>query len=397
MQIDIFTVLLSGLLVRTVLAVLFLVFWIKDRRAVWFAWWSATFFLADFAALFLIVFGVSASFISLGATTAVVLAVFACCWQGARTFEGRRPIWFPIWAAPAVWLGACLTPGFLDNTGYRVFLSSLLLAPLIGMTAFEFWRGRQEYLPSRWLIIVLFASLAAVFALRLPFAGIWPFPFGAQQIELSWVASFNLILILHTVALAVLFVAISRERLAREQHLKAQTDLLTGALNRRAFMNYSERMMSRQRTAGEALCLLVIDIDRFKALNDRFGHFGGDDILTKFVVVARGNLRPGDLLFRIGGDEFCCVLPDTNSAQARLVAERVRRRFEDAEIEVAGTPVKVTVSVGIASSENFGYAIDVLMQRADRAVYDAKNRGRNRVEVALDEDAADDAPAISPA
>jgi diguanylate cyclase (GGDEF)-like protein len=389
MQIDASTVLLTGLLVRTVLAVLFLVFWIKDRRAVWFAWWSATFFLADVAALFLLVFGVSTALLSLGSTTAAVLAALACCWQGARAFEGRRPIWLPVWAAPALWMLACLIPGFLDNAVYRVFLSSLLLAPLIGMISFEFWRGRDEYLPSRWPIIILFASLAAVFAVRIPLAGVWPFPFGAQTIELSWLASFSLILILHTVALAVLFVSLSRERLAREQHLKAQTDLLTGALNRRAFMNYSERMMARHRTAAEPLCLLVIDIDRFKTLNDRFGHFGGDDILTKFVAIARDNLRPGDLLFRVGGDEFCCLLPDTNTTQSRQVAERVRRRFETAVMDVTGTPVKLTVSIGIASTEMFGYDLHLLMQRADMAVYEAKHRGRNRVTVAGGDDAAD--------
>jgi diguanylate cyclase (GGDEF)-like protein len=396
MQIDASTVLLTGLLVRTVLAVLFLVFWIKDRRAVWFAWWSATFFFADVAALFLLVFGVSTALFSLGSTTAAVLAALACCWQGARAFEGRRPIWLPVWAAPALWISACLIPGFLENTGYRLFLSSLLLAPLIGMISFEFWRGRDEYLPSRWPIIILFASLAAVFAVRIPLAGVWPFPFGAQAIELSWVASFSLILILHTVALAVLFVSLSRERLAREQHLKAQTDLLTGALNRRAFMNYSERMMARHRTVAEALCLLVLDIDRFKALNDRFGHFGGDDILTKFVAIARDNLRPGDLLFRVGGDEFCCLLPETNTAQARQVAERVRRRFESAVMEVTGTPVTFTVSIGIASTEMFGYDLHLLMQRADAAVYEAKRRGRNRVCVSGDEAVAESpAPAVS--
>ena len=388
MQIDPFTVLLSGLLIRTVLAILFLVFWTKDTRAVWFAWWGATFLFADVAAVFLLVTGLTTAFFSLGATTAAVLAAMGCCWQGARAFEGRAPLWLPVWGAPVLWLTVCLIPGFLENTGYRVILSSLLLAPLIAMTAFEFWRGRQEYLPSRWPIIILFASLAVVFAARIPLAGFLPFPFGALPLQTSWVASFSLILILHTVALAVLFVAMTRERLEREQHLKAQTDLLTGTLNRRAFMMYSERLMARHRTAGKPLCLLVLDIDHFKPLNDRFGHFVGDEVLVKFVAIARDNIRPGDLLFRIGGDEFCCLLPETNAAQAHLVAERVRRRFEAAVMDVAGTQVKVTVSLGIASTESFGYALDVLMQRADMAVYVAKRQGRNRAVVADSRDAA---------
>ena len=117
---------------------------------------------------------------------------------------------------------------------------------------------------------------------------------------------------------------ISWERLEREQKLKAQTDLLTGALNRHAFVAYGDRLVLRHEMTGKPLCLLVFDLDQFKALNDRFGHAGGDAILLQFVAVARGNIRPGDLLFRLGGDEFCCLLPYTNVAQACEIAERVR-------------------------------------------------------------------------
>ena len=237
-------------------------------------------------------------------------------------------------------------------------------------------------MPSRWLIIFLFASLAAFFAVRIPLAGWLPFPFGALPMQLGALASFNLVLLLHTVALAVLIVALCKERLEREQHLKAQTDLLTGALNRRAFAMYGERLMSRHRTTEMPFCLLLLDIDHFKSLNDRYGHSGGDEILTQFVAIVRDNIRPGDLLFRIGGDEFCCLLPETNADQARRVAERVRGRFEAAPMSVAGVPVKMTASMGVASTETFGYILDVLMHRADMAAYAAKREGRNKVVVA---------------
>jgi diguanylate cyclase (GGDEF)-like protein len=188
--------------------------------------------------------------------------------------------------------------------------------------------------------------------------------------------------ILHTVALAVLVVAISRERLEREQRLKAQTDLLTGALNRRAFMGYAERQMARHRISGKPLCLLLLDVDRFKTLNDRFGHSFGDEILTRFVAMVRDNIRPNDLLFRIGGDEFCCLLPETSAAQAYRVAERVRDRLATALIAGAGATVSVTASMGIASTEHFDYALDVLMHEADMAVYAAKEEDRNKIVVA---------------
>jgi diguanylate cyclase (GGDEF)-like protein len=379
MQIDPFTVVFAGLLIRSILAVLFLIFWLTDRRSSWFAWWSAAFFLGNFSALFFLTGGFTADYLSIGFGTALLMAAFCCAWQGARGFEGRPPLWLAVFGVPALWLIACLMPGFLESALYRVLLSSALLAWLTGATAVEFWRGREEALPSRWPIVVLFAILAAIFAARIPLVGVAPFPFGALPQQANWVAAFSLVMILHTVALAVLVVAISRERLAREQSHKAQTDLLTGALNRRAFMSYAERQMARHRMAGKPLCLLLLDIDRFKTLNDRFGHSFGDEILTRFVATVRDSIRPNDLLFRIGGDEFCCLLPETSVAQARLVAERIRDRLARGSDRAPGTSVSMAASMGIASTEHFDYALDVLMNEADMAVYAAKEEGRNKI------------------
>jgi diguanylate cyclase (GGDEF)-like protein len=380
MQIDGYTVVSCGILIRTALAILFLVFWIKDRRASWFAWWSATFFLGDVAALVYVLGGLT---VPQPGSMAALIAASACCWQGARAFEGRATLWLPVLATPALWLLACLIPGFSENVAYRVVLSSLLLALLLALTAVEFWRGRQEKLPSRWAIIALFASLSAFFASRIALLGVAPYPFGALPMESNWLAAFSLVLILHMIILAVLIVAMSRERLEREQKLKAQTDLLTGALNRHAFVAYGDRLILRHEMAGKPLCLLLFDLDQFKSLNDRFGHAGGDAILMQFVAVARENIRARDLLFRLGGDEFCCLLPYTNMAQAREIGERVRIGIAAASMDVAGAKVKVTASIGVASAEAFGYSLEVLLHEADMAVYAAKRQGRNKVVVAM--------------
>ncbi len=196
----------------------------------------------------------------------------------------------------------------------------------------------------------------------------------------------------HALMLTVLIVAMSKERLELEQRLKAQTDPLTGALNRRAFMARGGRLAQRHQHEGAPLCLLFLDLDHFKSLNDRFGHSGGDDVLMTFVTVVHANIRPTDFLFRIGGEEFCCLLPHTRTDQARIVAERIRQQFEMATVDVAGTPVKATVSLGIASTEAFGYDLDTLMRRADMAVYAAKRQGRNRVVAATVDDAAHGRP-----
>ena len=297
MNIDHFTIMLFGLFIKLMLGILFFIFWLNDRRGQpWFAWWSATFLLGGLAAGCFLLRGFGGDFIAIGVGVASLIAAFGCCWQGARAFDKRRPLWLPVLLAPAIWLAASLVPGFLDNVSYRVVLSSLLLAPLIAMCAVEFWRGRQEPLQSRWPVIVLFATLALFFAARVPLVNLLPFPVGAQPLAPGWMVAFNLIVFFHALMLTVLIVAMSKERLELEQRTKAQTDPLTGALNRRAFMARGSRLVQRHRHQAAPLCLLFLDLDHFKSLNDRFGHSGGDDVLMTFVAVVHENIRPDGFL-----------------------------------------------------------------------------------------------------
>jgi len=382
MQIDSFTVLLFGIFIKALLGVLFLIFWLKETRSTWFAWWSATFLFGVLATLLLLVRGFAGELFAIGAGAAFVIAAFACCWQGARAFDRRRPLWLAVVLPPCLWLLACTVPGFVENVGYRVVLSSLILSVLAGLSAVEFWRGRQEALPSRWPVIVLFVSLSLVFLSRIALIDRLPFPFGALPVEVTFVATFNLVVMFHGLLLTVLVVALTKERLELDQRTKAQADPLPGALNRRAFMSRGGRLLMRHQRDAAPLCLLFLDLDHFKSLNDRFGHSGGDDVLMKFVGLVTASIRPTDFLFRIGGEEFCCLLPRTDTAQAHRVAERIRYQFETTTVDVAGSPVRATVSLGIASTETFGYDIDTLIRRADMAVYAAKRQGRNRVVVA---------------
>jgi diguanylate cyclase (GGDEF)-like protein len=379
--------LFSGLLVKVVLGVLFAVLWLKSARAHWFAWWSATFFVGSLASLAFLVRDFGPAFFGMG--VAFLILSMSCCWQGARAFEKRKPLWLAVTAPPTLWLMACFIPGFLESVVARVLVSSLSAAPLIAMTAYEFWRGRAEHLPSRRTVIVLFSSMALIFAIRIPLIGVAPFPFGALPAEPAYVAAFNLILFFHTVVLAILLVALSKERQELEQRNQAQTDSLTGALNRRGFVTRGRRLVLRHKKMREPLCLLFIDLDHFKALNDRYGHSGGDDALTAFVAVVHDNIRPTDFLFRLGGEEFCCLLPFTDADGAYQVAQRIRCALEATGVQVAGVPVNVTVSIGIASTDAFGYDIDTLVRRADMAVYSAKRQGRNRVVIAATDDPID--------
>ena len=383
MMIDAFTVLLSGLLVKIVLGTLFLLLRMRTQRAHWFAWWAVTFYMSGVASLCFLAGG-----IWFPIAVALLIGSLTCGWQGVRAFEKRPPVLIALFGLPVIWLGACMVPGFMETVAHRVLVSSSVIATILGLCAYEFWRGRAEKLPSRWTVIALFTSLAAIFAVRIPLIPVAPFPFGAQPAEPAYIAAFNLLLFFHTLVLAVLLVAMSKEREELTQRTKAQTDLLTGALNRRAFMSRGRRIMQRHEKRRDPLCLVFLDLDHFKALNDLHGHSGGDDVLTGFVNIVHNNIRPTDFLFRFGGEEFCCLLPFTRAQEARAVAERIRRAVEAAYVKVEQIPVKVTVSIGIAAAEDFGYEIDTLVRRADMAVYAAKRAGRNRVVVATPNDTA---------
>jgi diguanylate cyclase (GGDEF)-like protein len=388
MQIDSFTVLLFALFIKAVLGGLFLVFWYRQRNAPWYAWWGATFCLACLANILFGLRGFTSDLLGIGLGNIALIAGFACNWQAARVFDHKPALWWPLFTAPALWFAACLIPTFIETVAYRVVFSSLIVSTLIILSAAEFWRSRDERLPSRWPVFVLYSTFALFFALRIPLVGILPFPFGALPMQPGSVGAFNLIVVFHTLLISVLIVAMSKERLELDQRTKAQTDPLTGALNRRAFMSRGIRLLRRHSHEKQPLSLLFLDLDHFKSLNDRFGHSGGDDVLMKFVAVVHNNIRPTDFLFRIGGEEFCCLLPNTGLVPAQRVAERIRQQFEATSVDVAGTPVKTTVSLGIASTEMFGYDLETLMRRADRAVYAAKQQGRNRVVVAAADEPA---------
>jgi diguanylate cyclase (GGDEF)-like protein len=394
MPIDSFTVLVFGLFNKLVLGVLFLAFWLQTRSAAWFGWWSASLLVGSLTSVLYMWRGPD-SLLSVGLGNAVLIVSFVCCWLGARAFDRRPPLWSPLLLLPLLWLAVCFVPDFLASVSYRVILSSSLIAPLLAMAAFEFWRGRAERLPSRWPVIAIFGFFALLFAARIPLVGLAPFPFGALPMQAGWLGAFNLAMFAHTILLSVLLVSLSKERLELDQRTKAQTDPLTGALNRRAFMARGERLLQRHAEQRAPLCLLFLDLDHFKSLNDRFGHSGGDDVLTGFVDLVNACIRPTDFLFRIGGEEFCCLLPHTTTEQALRVAERIRHQFEITMIEVAGTVVKATTSLGIASTDAFGYELDRLMRRADMAVYAAKRGGRNRVMVATASEADDAAAQVS--
>jgi len=173
-----------------------------------------------------------------------------------------------------------------------------------------------------------------------------------------------------------------RKEMEAELFRQASTDSLTGISNRRYFQNQAEQEVRRARRFARDMTVMMIDIDHFKLINDAHGHGVGDAVIQGVVKRALESLRQSDSIGRIGGEEFAVLLPETGMAAAFDVAERLRVHLQDRPIIAAHVPVTCTVSIGVAQLSALDGTFDDLLHRADIALYDAKNKGRNRVEVA---------------
>jgi len=370
--VTVFTMGLSGLLL--------LFAWLQARGTMALAWWGSAFLLYAPACALLGSRGLVSNFWSMQVATAAMLLGYGMMWTGARVFEGRRPL--PLWiiAGPLIWIAAFEFDVFVQRLEIRVVLASGLVAAYSLAFISELWRGRRDRLVSRWPVMAIVGLHAALFPVRVPYLMSIQFPLRMPQADTEAIGLVIFTPLLYAFALTFLLMALTKERAESDQRHAATIDPLTGIPNRRGFTERAERLISRARRDRAPLTLLLFDLDRFKTINDRFGHLTGDAVLVTFTRSAAQSLRPLDLLGRIGGEEFVAILPDVSIETAVTIAERVRHNFEAAAAAIRGWPVAATVSVGIAASSEAGHDFDRLYAIADDALYCAKQKGRNRVE-----------------
>ena len=209
------------------------------------------------------------------------------------------------------------------------------------------------------------------------------FDAGADDYISKRVSPAHLIARLRT-AQRILTLEQSLRALLEEKRREATTDALTGAHNRNYFNRHLGRELKRLHRFGGELALLVLDVDHFKQVNDRYGHNVGDEVLQGFVERLKGSLpRDYDWLARLGGEEFAVVLPQTDLAGARVVAEKLRVCVREKPIRTAAGPLRITVSVGLSTpsalSSGEQLTPDALVDLADRYLYKSKAQGRDRV------------------
>lgn len=178
------------------------------------------------------------------------------------------------------------------------------------------------------------------------------------------------------------------DRLRQNAHLNykmATTDAVTGLYNRHFMSNHLQALLASGVRTTKPVSLMMMDIDFFKSVNDSYGHAAGDDVLQDFASRIVRNIRGIDLAARFGGEEFVVIMPDTDTDMAMVIAERLRTAVETKPFEVGAPdgPKRITVSIGVATTAG-GESTDSLLERADRALYRAKNEGRNRTVIAAD-------------
>ena len=169
------------------------------------------------------------------------------------------------------------------------------------------------------------------------------------------------------------------QTVSEQLQITAATDPLTGAFNRRYFFDATEKLILSQRSTDASLSLIMIDIDHFKQINDKYGHPAGDQVLRELTDLTRNLLRDADLFVRFGGEEFVIALPNASATDAMTIAERLCAQVSSTTFDPQGIALSVTISCGVAQHRTSERSIEAAIKRADTALYAAKAQGRNRV------------------
>lgn len=312
-----------------------------------------------------------------------LLGAQALLWVGLRHFNQQPP------HHRAATIAVLALPLLLSITPWghelwaRISAYAIANAGFVGLTLRDALQAQcNDRLVTRWLVAgAMLATL--LFALGRLWSGLHdaiPVATLVGQNVMQPTATVTSLVLVFSTNLTLLLTV--HERLMRRLKGRANSDALTHVLNRTGFAELGARQIKRCARNGQPATLLMFDLDHFKQINDTYGHVIGDRLLRAFTRTARHIVRPGDLLARYGGEEFCVLLPDANLAQGAEVAERLRRGFAALRLRTGGQRVQATVSIGVAELALPCESLAHALARADKALYQAKERGRNRVAIA---------------
>ena len=311
------------------------------------------------------------------------LLILACCLaaMGIKRFYGEPVSWR---ATAAITALSCAGLTYFmvvqDNMPMRIFIYSLGQSIPIAMTL-KLVLGRRDGRenPGARLAGIVATLIIVIHAIR---SGCALLQIGGEVSMVSFnglQAALILLLMFLSMAWNFGFLLMAIDRLRNEVADLALLDDLTGVSNRRHLLQRLTEECARSERNGEPFALLVVDLDGFKAINDTYGHAAGDACLQHFTLMAQTRLRPGDMLARTGGDEFCIVLPASTSREGAMIARRILDVCRDDAAQCVGADIPISVSIGVAQwTREMGAFPDRLIAAADHALYAAKNDGKNR-------------------
>jgi len=383
MTLDVNTLFMVTIYVEAILGLLLLFAWAQNTAIHAVCWWGFAHLIRAASVMLFGMYGAAPDLITIDLANALLFTAFAVTWTGARVFDGRpvEPVYLVTGAV--LWLLVCRLPVLADAIDVRALIASGIITAYTWLTAYEFWRGRSEQLVSRWPAIFMLFSHGALFLLRTPLVSMLPWsPSNREMFGSVWLTVLSFEALLFTISIAFILLAMAKERTELRHRTAAMIDPLTGISNRRAFLHDADLLAKRHANKPKPTAVLLIDLDHFKSINDRFGHALGDRVLEVFTESTQQSLRTSDLFGRLGGEEFAAVMHDTSRDKAVAAAERLRESFAQKAQEVDGCPVCATVSIGIVLCQGPVLDVPELLAQADQALYFAKEHGRNRVELA---------------
>lgn len=291
----------------------------------------------------------------------------------------RAPSWqYSIPIAAAVLMSALL----VDDISARFIWGGLIFGFQMALVARALLTDKDTRSGRAWrllfagvVMLLLVLGLRALAAL----SGHAEFAQTANHVSPHPVQIVSFIAIMATALLGSIgFILMVKERTDREIMQLAMTDSLTHLPNRRALMERAEQLLARR--SGAPLALMMIDVDRFKLINDNYGHPAGDEVLRKASELLSNRLRTQDLLGRYGGEEFCAIVPGTDRSGALMLAESLRAAISAAPFVTEYGALSISISIGVAlCAEHDSRALNDMLVEADSALYSAKQAGRNRV------------------
>lgn len=383
MNLDVNTLFLVTIYVEAILGLLLLFAWVQNTAIYAVAWWGFADLLRAASIALFGRYGSVPDVISIDLANAVLLTSFAFTWNGARQFDHRKPNWILLFGGAVLWLVICHIPGIASSWDLRVLGGSGIITAYTWAAAYEFWRGRNESLVSRWPAIFMLFAHGSLYLLRAPVGAMLPWRTDDNDMYHSvWMTVLSFEALLFTISIAFILLAMAKERTEHRYKTASLIDPLTGIANRRAFLEDGEAQLRRQLNDPRPTAVMLLDLDNFKTINDRFGHAMGDRVLQLFAEIGSSCMHRLDVFGRLGGEEFAIVLVNATRERALAVAEEIRSSFADATREVDGKPVGGTVSIGMVISYDAVLDLSALLAQADHALYRAKDNGRNRVEIA---------------